>query len=292
MTEKIHVLLPVHNRREITRHFISCLREQTYTNFHLILIDDGSSDGTSDMVLQALPDATAIRGTAGNWWWAGSLHRAYEWLMHAGTENDSFVLIANDDTTFASDFLETGISVLRRNPRSLLLSRIKERKCGEVMNSGVHANLKRLVFEIAREGQIVNCLSTKGLFLRWGDMKNIGGFHPFLLPHYWSDYEYSIRAHHRGYSCITDPSVVLSADTNTTGIRKIDQLSGWNYFRTLFSPKTTANPLYKSSFVLLAVPVRWMLPNLIRIWRDAIRSLVSRVIVAPLFCRGTRKWER
>jgi GT2 family glycosyltransferase len=290
MNEKIHVLLPVHDRREVTRRFISCLRSQSYADFHLILIDDGSVDGTADMVLQSIPGATVIQGT-GSWWWAGSLQRAFEWLLRESPETDAMVLIANDDTTFASDFLEKGVSVLRRNPRSLLLSRIREKESGEVVNSGIHADLKRFVFNLARDGKIINCLSTRGLFLRWGDMKDIGGFHSHLLPHYWSDYEYSIRAHNKGYSCITDASVVLSADTSTTGNRKISQLSGWNFLRTLFSPRTIANPLYKTSFVLLAVPIRWMIPNFIRIWRDAIRDVVSKVIVAPCFnvMRGSAK---
>lgn len=59
---KIYILLPVHNRCELTRHFIECLKSQTYQNFHLVLIDDGSTDGTSEMVLSNLDTVTVVRG--------------------------------------------------------------------------------------------------------------------------------------------------------------------------------------------------------------------------------------
>ena len=40
----LYILLPVHNRREITRDFIDYLEAQTWQNYHLVLIDDESTD--------------------------------------------------------------------------------------------------------------------------------------------------------------------------------------------------------------------------------------------------------
>src|ERR1039458_2147123 len=110
MTEKVHILLPVHNRREITRRFVNCLKAQTHRGDHLILIDDGSTDGTTDMVRGEIEPVTVIRGD-GDWWWAGSLQQGYEWLKtHEATWRD-VALIINDDTEFASDFLEKGLGI-------------------------------------------------------------------------------------------------------------------------------------------------------------------------------------
>ena len=58
----IYILLPVHNRREITRDFIDCLVTQTCQNYHLVLIDDGSTDGTDQMVRERVENLTVIRG--------------------------------------------------------------------------------------------------------------------------------------------------------------------------------------------------------------------------------------
>ena len=50
MQSAIYILLPVHNRVEITTRFCECLLLQSYANYKLILIDDGSTDGTADVV--------------------------------------------------------------------------------------------------------------------------------------------------------------------------------------------------------------------------------------------------
>jgi len=79
VNENIYILLPVHNRLEITQRFITCLKAQTYQKYHLILIDDGSSDGTAEMVQENISSLTVVRGK-GSWWWAGALQQGYRWL--------------------------------------------------------------------------------------------------------------------------------------------------------------------------------------------------------------------
>jgi len=78
MTPWVYVLAPVHNRRATTEKFIRCLLAQTHVNWHLVLIDDGSKDGTEAMARALVRDTslTVLRGT-GNWWWAGSLQQGY-----------------------------------------------------------------------------------------------------------------------------------------------------------------------------------------------------------------------
>ena len=97
--EKIYVFLPVHNRRETTERFIQCLKMQSYQNYHLVLIDDGSTDGTEEMVRSQIEPLTVIKGR-GDWWWAGALQQGYEWLRSEARKPSDVVLIINDDTQF------------------------------------------------------------------------------------------------------------------------------------------------------------------------------------------------
>ena len=46
----IHVVTSVHNRYAITEKFVKCLQAQTCKDIHLLLVDDGSTDGTDKMV--------------------------------------------------------------------------------------------------------------------------------------------------------------------------------------------------------------------------------------------------
>ena len=269
---KIHILLPVHNRREITRSFVQCLSAQTYSDYHLILIDDGSKDGTEEMVRQYVPSLTVLRG-GGNLWWAGSLQRGVNWLAENRTADDALVLIINDDVHIPSNYLEQAVSVMKTKKSTLLLSRNRRSDNGEVKESGIHADLRALSFQVADVPEKINCLSTRGLFAYWKDIRHIGGFHPILLPHYLSDYEFTIRAHRKGFGCETNAVIWLESNDLTTGFHEIREISFMKYIRKYFSKRSTGNPIYWSSFILLTCRPALILPHLYRIWRNAARDL-------------------
>lgn len=258
MAEQIHILLPVHNRREITRRFIECLKNQTYRNYHLILIDDGSTDGTDEMVLNEIKPTTVIKGR-GDWWWAGSLQQGYKWLKSNNIPFTDLVLMINDDTEFEPDFLEKALAALRNRPRTFLLAQCYSRQNGQLIDAGIHVDWKKFSFEQPSTRKPINCLSTRGLFFGVEDFYAVGGLHPRLLRHYGSDYEFTIRAHRKGMSLTTDPSVKIRVDESTTGHHDVEGKTFLGALKTVFSEKSAINPLALSVFVALACPWPWKL---------------------------------
>ena len=75
-----------------------------------------------------------------------------------------------------------------------------------------------------------------------------------------SDYEFTMRARRRGYRLASDPAVRLWSDQSTSGDRDTGADSLRDFLGRCFSPRFVSNPLYWSSFILLACPVRWILP--------------------------------
>jgi GT2 family glycosyltransferase len=280
----IYALVPVHNRRALTERFVRCLAEQTDQDVHLVLVDDGSRDGTADMVRSIIPSATVLQGT-GHWWWAGSLQQARRWLLRQPSNPGDLVLIANDDTTFEPDFLASARAVMRPDVRMLLLAQPYSKQTGLGLAVGTHVDWKALKFRPAERPEDIGCFPTRGLFLRREDFHALGGFHTILLPHYLSDYEYTLRAARRGYALVSDPSVRLVMDETSTGIRERDLRSGWAYLRSVLTIKATRNPIYWSTFVLLASPRRLLLHNLFRVWRrfagGFVRAVRSRPMAEP-----------
>lgn len=273
MIEKIYILLPVHNRREITRRFVECLKEQTYQNYHLVLIDDGSTDETEELVLGLIKSVTVIKGQ-GDWWWAGSLQQGYRWLKSEKIPLSDMVLIINDDTEFDTDFLENGIALLKKQEKTLLLAQCYNKQTQQLINAGVHVDWRKLMFKQAVIPEQINCLSTRGLFLRVSDFFEIGGFYPRLLPHYLSDYEFTIRAQRRGMKLITDPLLRLRLDEDATGYHQFQDEPFIDFLKKYFSKKSAANPLYWTAFIALASPWRWKFSNLLRVWIEAIYKVV------------------
>ena len=261
----IYVLAPVHNRRALTERFARCLATQTDQAFHLVLVDDGSTDGTAETVLSILPSATVIRGT-GDWWWAGSLERAREWLQRRPVRPDDLVLIANDDTAFGPEFLARARAVLASSPRTLLLAAPRGPDGTPLPSGAVRVDWSSLSLEPATPDR-ADCCPTRGLFLLASDFLGLGSFHTVLLPHYLSDYEFTLRASRQGYRFASDDSVWLEKNELATGIRARDLTSVRAYLRSVLTIKATKNPLYWSSFVLLAAPRRSVVRNLVRVWR-------------------------
>jgi len=288
MGEPVYILLPVYNRRAITVRMAEALRGQTWQDFQLVLVDDGSTDGTADAVRAVLPSAVVLRGD-GNWWWAGCLHHACEWLAAKGVAGEAVICFLNDDVDIAPDFLALAVAELAALPDTLLLARQMRAPGGEAIQGGggMRADLARLSFSLEANPAAVNCLPTRGLFLRWRDVVRTGGFHPRLLPHYFSDYEFTLRAHRRGLRLrvAEKAQLFLHEDTGWSRADLLTRPRG-ERFAMLVSKRFKENPLARSAFVWLAAPL-WLRPWLgLRVWGGfAILSL--RCLGAPTKLRGS-----
>lgn len=98
----ISVLITSHNRRDKTLTSLRCLFLNQLSSkicFHVILVDDGSTDGTSDAVLSEFPDVEILKGD-GNLFWNRGMHRAFS---RAIKRDCDFYLWLNDDTVLDND---------------------------------------------------------------------------------------------------------------------------------------------------------------------------------------------
>jgi GT2 family glycosyltransferase len=278
MSNKIYILLPVHNRREITRRFIRCLKDQTYHKYHLVLIDDGSTDGTAEMVQEQIKSLTVLTGH-GEWWWGGALHEGYKWLRAHNPLLNDLVLIINDDTEFDKHFLDAAVLFLREHQKTFLLAQCYNKEDNKFIDAGIHVDWRRFTFEQPLPDRPINCMSTRGLFFRVGDFYSVGGFRPQLLPHYLSDYEFTIRAHRKGMSLTTDPKVTVLLDQSTTGFHRVDNKTFYEAIKTVLSKKSSINPLAMFIFVALACPWSWKLNCWLRIVSRSLSRVWSMLMV-------------
>ena len=94
------------------------------------------------------------------------------------------------------------------------------------------------------------------------DFVELGGFHPRLLPHYLSDYAFTIRALRRGFALASDPAVQalvrprrrrdpVAPDRRPCGLPAIDP-----------DASIVDNPVYWSTFVLLTSASEGLAGNL------------------------------
>lgn len=225
------------------------------------------------MVLLSVPSAIILRGK-GHWWWAGSLQRGLDQMARQGASDEDIVLFMNDDSRFDQDFIAKGIATLAESPSTLVQATIRCADSGEVVDQGYVFEPSSLSFRPVNHGELPNCLTTNGLFARWGDLKRIGGFHPQLLPHYLSDYEYTWRALRRGLSLRVAKDLELFWQRKSTAYRQIDANNTPEFLSKLFSPRYPSNPIYTTTFAFLACPLHLALGHAVRIWRGALDTWV------------------
>lgn len=246
---RVYVVTSVHNRYEITRKFLDTLKRQTCKNLFLILVDDGCTDGTAEMVKREFPRSVILYGD-GNLWWAGGLQKAYEWLKKHAADPDAPVLISNDDVTYGDDYIKTGIRLLRENPGAMVAGSGYGADGKEQLDGIFYHDFKDGTGSLLPPGRESNAASTRSLFLTVGDWMKTGGMHPVLLPHYMSDFEFTIRAYRKGIKLRSFPELTYTFDEKATGESEYEKLT----LKKVFSKRSNYNPFYRISFVLLSTP--------------------------------------
>jgi len=146
------------------------------------------------------------------------------------------------------------MKLLDKSQRSLFLARSLDKDTKEIMDAGVKLEWRPYRISKAKCQDEINCLSTRGLFMRMSDFIDLGGFYPNILPHYWSDYEFTIRAARRGMKLLIDPSLDLYINEKNTGYREFDDEPVFKFIAKLFSRRSTLNPVDRIVFIMLSCP--------------------------------------
>jgi GT2 family glycosyltransferase len=279
----LHIVVPVHNRVAVTLRFVEALRAQTFGDFVLVLVDDGSTDGTADAVQGGIEAARlmVLRGD-GSLWWAGALQLAYEYLGSLTLGPEDAVLLINDDVHFGADFLSSGMALLALHPSACIQAASLDLATGAVAR-GVVVDIRQLLFRTAAVGEPPNCLATRGLLMRAQTFTQSGGFRPGWLPHYLSDYEFTIRLHRRGVPLLCVDAFSAEFDSTTTGDNAYpDRVSMREFLTRAFSNRAKFNPKHWSAFVVMVCPYSAMPAHLVRIWWHFVRGLVRSALRRPV----------
>ncbi len=116
--KRIEIVTPVHNRREITLQCLrSCARiEKEGLDIHIVIVDDGSTDGTGKAIKKEFPNVEVVQGNGNLWFTEGTNVGVRTALKH----KPDYVLMMNDDQVFDSKFLKYMVETAESFPRSII----------------------------------------------------------------------------------------------------------------------------------------------------------------------------
>jgi GT2 family glycosyltransferase len=114
----IEIVTPVFNRRETTRQCLHSLArvDQTNLKVHVIIVDDGSSDGTAEMLRADFPDVEIVPAD-GSLYYTRATNLAVEAAM---AKSPDYVLAINNDSIFHDQFLQQLVKCAKTHPRSVV----------------------------------------------------------------------------------------------------------------------------------------------------------------------------
>ena len=134
-TEKsVYVVIPVFNRREYTRNCLASFQQQDTNNFQVLVVDDGSTDGTAEMIRQEFPETILLKGD-GDLWWVGAINKG---IRHALTlcQDDDFILVINDDLVVPSNYVLSLMKAAESHPGSIIGSVETVNNAPNIIKSG------------------------------------------------------------------------------------------------------------------------------------------------------------
>ena len=259
----IHIIVPVYNRSKITNKFADCLISQTYQNYNFILVDDGSTDDTVKSIKKKIKNLTVIKGD-GNLWWAGGIQLGIDWLKKNIKNKSEIVLIANDDIVFDKYYLENAINIFKNTERSFLIAGYSN---DEKINNLYCFNNKNGRFIQENDANFkANCFAMNSTFCQLNYLEDTGDLHTKLLPHYLADIEYSFRAIKKGYKVITDKTLKINWNTESTGIHEVKEINFFEYLKIVFTKKYSSNPIHWTCFYYLTMHKKYFFINICFFW--------------------------
>ena len=269
----VALVVPVHNNKEDTTEFLESLKGVTYPNYTVIIIDDGSTDGTEDMVKEKYPYVILLKGD-GSLWWSGATNIGIKKAIEMGAD---YVLLGGmNDTIVDSDFVTALVDTAEKNPRSITVP-----KCycyyepQKIWQAGSDINWLKGGFRVIGMGEPdngqydmqydVNC-ATMGMLVNTAFFEDIGMLDSKNFSQYWGDTDFTYRAYKKGYRIIYEPKSMMwhkggstvkkDASSNTasfmsTFIYLTTNIRSWQNFRTFVKFHSRHCPTYLMPYILM-----------------------------------------
>lgn len=217
---RLCAVLASHNRRERTLAALAALMRQPLAEaaLHVILVDDGSRDGTVDAVRAAWPSVQILCGD-GRLYWCRAMHRA---MAAAMASDPDHVLWLNDDTVLHADALprllacEQALRAVRREPvivTGTTVDAMQQPIYGGRRLARRRRPLGWQLVEPTPEAQPVDVMDGNVVLLSRAVLAAVGNLEP-RYEHAMGDYDYALRAERLGVSCWLAPGVHASGTLN------------------------------------------------------------------------------
>jgi len=240
MNKKVCVVVPVFNHLEETKRFIIDFKNNTYSNYTIVIVNDASKDGTSDYLKTNFPEVVVVEGN-GDLWWSGGTNEGVKYAMQKGFD---YVLTINNDSETDKNMLSNLINCAGENPESIIGARVMLAHTNKIWALGVLVLFKQFPFlNLNYYGEdesiihqitnplMVQALAGNGVLVPIEVFKKIGFYDYKWCPQYHGDTEFTYRATKNGIKCLVESTAVVYNNN-------FDPDPKYGFWEELFSKKS------------------------------------------------------
>ncbi|PKV76155.1 glycosyltransferase family 2 protein [Pontibacter ramchanderi] len=260
----ISIVIPVFNRKEYTRECLQSLRKQTDQRFKVVIVDDGSTDGTEDMLREEFPEVEVMKGS-GNLFWTAGVNMG---IRHALKQGAELIMTMNNDVITDELLIEKMYYWHAQKPTALLGALELDANTQQPIFGGERLNwllntIEEVLPSLPKEAQkglhAVTHLPGRGLLIPRAVIEKIGIFDQDRFPHYIADYDYTHTARRAGFELYVNYDAKLLTYPEESGERQIRSKKNFqNYYKHLFDLKGGGNLRDFTRFTLKNCPTPYI----------------------------------
>lgn len=219
-TPDVTVIIPTWNGKHHLALCLPALAQQTYDNFEILVVDNGSSDGTVEWLRAEWPDVRVI-ALAENYGFVGGVNAG---IVAA---QGNLLALLNNDTEAESSWLEHLIAGLQRHPEAGMAAsklklwddRSRIHSAGDYYTRGGRPGnrgfLEKDDGRFDTEEFVFGPCAAAALYRR--EIFDRVGLFDRRFGSYLEDVDLAWRAQHAGWKCIFVPDAVVYHKVSATG---------------------------------------------------------------------------
>jgi GT2 family glycosyltransferase len=261
---KVFCVVPVYNRRETTKRFLEYMTAQDYPAIEIVIVDDGSTDGTGAYLRTLHQENLTVLTGDGGLWWSGGMQLGMDFVAVRASDAD-FLLMLNDDVRIERDFVSTLVKDSGNHGGAVIVAAQYNDVTGDHLASGYRIDFWATRFEsLYHDTQTrIDAAPGRGVLFPYAAIRRAGPLFARLFPQCMSDLEYTSRVREKGWKL----AISRDARVHTPPVSSIEdsiRAKGWIAWR--FSLRSKGSVVLRLFFFSLRGPVAlrlWALPRLL-----------------------------
>ena len=198
---KIAIIIPIHNGIEETKVFFNSFLDsysivKSSFSVDVIVIDDGSTDGSADWIEKYYPESIILKGD-GNLWWGGAINLGFKYVL---SSDYTHALLFNNDNILDKTYFENLLIAIDKFGRDVIIVS-KDYNLfpkNKIRYAGGKVNLKKALLKSNYSDNVeikeVDFAGGMGVLIPTSTIKQVGYIDVKRFPQIYGDTDFFLRA--------------------------------------------------------------------------------------------------